>query len=604
MKLTDLLNNTTTKRNTLKPAFNLGEIPTEQNFHEMIDGLFLIQGNTLYKDDTNGLGIQAGTDTAKPVLNFYDDPTQEPVWNIGIQNGFELKDTTGSSRLMVLNDGKVGVGTTTPEYALDLSQSLDSSTGLRLRIKNTALTGQSYSVLYLEGNTGADVISTQMYTDNLGTGNLGRIATYLGNFTNHDLGIFTSNTERLTIKDNGNIGIRTTNPDNTLTLDGTIGFYRNGAAPTASSVGYINYENYLTIGTHSSADGIQFMTGPSGSHTAKMWIANNGDIGIGTTAPESALHIQRPANGPAAFIIENSKSSDAYVGMSLTTHNQTWSFFSDRNIANQGIGIYRNSVGTGSGGGGYKLVVTGDGRVGIGTTNPTKAALEIASSLHHSNTGYMLAPNTPWTSVGWNTGIYTSGAIFADEIMAFSDQRIKEIIGKSDATEDLQTLNQIDIIDYSYRDIVKNGTKVQKKVIGQELAKVFPQAVSTNNKEFVPDIMQQAFIEDNWINIPNHDIKLNDKLKLIFEQNHEEVNVVEINGDKIKVDTQNTGKTFVYGREVDDFHLVDYDAVAMLNVSATQALTQKVAELEKNVQNLEELLATLQNSKANSQNMN
>ena len=38
---------------------------------------------------------------------------------------------------------------------------------------------------------------------------------------------------------------------------------------------------------------------------------------------------------------------------------------------------------------------------------------------------------------------------------------------------------------------------------------------------------------------------------------------------------------FVYGKFVDDFLSVDYDALAMLNVSATQELARKVAALEQ-----------------------
>ena len=60
------------------------------------------------------------------------------------------------------------------------------------------------------------------------------------------------------------------------------------------------------------------------------------------------------------------------------------------------------------------------------------------------------------------------------------------------------------------------------------------------------------------------------------------------------------GKVFVYGREVEDFHLVDYDAIAMLNVSATQALhrqleekTAKIADLETRLARLEARLAEL-----------
>ena len=59
---------------------------------------------------------------------------------------------------------------------------------------------------------------------------------------------------------------------------------------------------------------------------------------------------------------------------------------------------------------------------------------------------------------------------------------------------------------------------------------------------------------------------------------------------------------FVYGREVNDFRSVDYDAIAMLNVSATQELhrlvrTQaaRIADLEQDRQTQAARTAKLEN---------
>lgn len=121
MKFQDLLSNTTTKRNELKPFFNTGETPTQKNFHDLIDGLFLIQGNGLFKDDQNGLSIQISPeDLTKTALLFYDAPDEEPVWTMSTLDGFHLKDAANNARLSVLNDGKVGMGTTTPTDTLSL----------------------------------------------------------------------------------------------------------------------------------------------------------------------------------------------------------------------------------------------------------------------------------------------------------------------------------------------------------------------------------------------------------------------------------------------------------------------------------------------------
>ena len=39
-------------------------------------------------------------------------------------------------------------------------------------------------------------------------------------------------------------------------------------------------------------------------------------------------------------------------------------------------------------------------------------------------------------------------------------------------------------------------------------------------------------------------------------------------------------RVFVYGKEVNDFHTVDYEALSTLNISATQALVKRINDLE------------------------
>jgi hypothetical protein len=60
----------------------------------------------------------------------------------------------------------------------------------------------------------------------------------------------------------------------------------------------------------------------------------------------------------------------------------------------------------------------------------------------------------------------------------------------------------------------------------------------------------------------------------------EELEVLEATETGFQVNTTQTGKVLVYGREVSDFHTVDYEAIAMLNVSAVQQLSKKVTALE------------------------
>ena len=54
----------------------------------------------------------------------------------------------------------------------------------------------------------------------------------------------------------------------------------------------------------------------------------------------------------------------------------------------------------------------------------------------------------------------------------------------------------------------------------------------------------------------------------------------------------------MYGRVVDDFRAVDYEAVSMLNVSATQELYRKVQQQETETAALRQELAELRTALA------
>ena len=97
------------------------------------------------------------------------------------------------------------------------------------------------------------------------------------------------------------------------------------------------------------------------------------------------------------------------------------------------------------------------------------------------------------------------------------------------------------------------------------------------------------------------DLKAGERLSVLtaWESNVYEVEAVRPGAFKLK-EGPKVEKVFVYGREVDDFHAVDYTAVAMLNVSATQELYKqltiqgdKIEEQQSKIQYQEEGLNAL-----------
>jgi hypothetical protein len=232
------------------------------------------------------------------------------------------------------------------------------------------------------------------------------------------------------------------------------------------------------------------------------------------------------------------------------------------------------------------------GNIGIGgTATNAKVHIHGGKSRSSFNFGWLKASAVEETGYTYNPSgnpmsysLWGADRIGAHEFHAFSDARIKNIQGISNAQQDLVTLLQIKITDYLYKDLETKGDTPQKKVIGQQVAEVYPQAVSTANTRFVPDVLHNSFARDSWIEIPNHTLKKGDLVRLVFKEKTEEVAVLSVKENAILTESTRSGKVVVYGRQVTDFHVVDYTALAMLNISATQELARQIELLKQQVE--------------------
>jgi Chaperone of endosialidase len=255
-----------------------------------------------------------------------------------------------------------------------------------------------------------------------------------------------------------------------------------------------------------------------------------------------------------------------------------------------------------------------EGYVGIGTTSPV-APIDVnigSGTLTLNGTYTWFDPaNISTLNHGTDTGdgnisgIF-EGKIYTNTFVAYggtypSDARLKNIIGRSDSAKDLEALEKIEITDYTMKDTVTFGTRPMKKVIAQQVEKAYPaavQSVGAKGVTFTPDIYTVSN-SVKWekpgvytITLAKaHGLKDGDTIRLITEKNHNLSAVARVLNDrKFTVETKEPlgDKVFVYGKECTDLKGVDYDAISMLNVSATQ-------ELAKQVETLKEQNSDLQN---------
>ena len=219
-----------------------------------------------------------------------------------------------------------------------------------------------------------------------------------------------------------------------------------------------------------------------------------------------------------------------------------------------------------------------------------------------------------WLSIGagnhnWNFGLVVNDHVLAHAFWAVSDQRIKTDLKLSNNQTDLNTLNQIEVTDYRHVDIINEGNAPKKGLIAQQVKAVFPEAV-TLRAEHIPNIYafaSQVNETDKMVKVTlekAHGLKVNDNVKIVTPQGEEGMVVLQVEDDfSFTVSPKNIKikkEAFVYGKEVDDFHAVDYDRVFTLNVSATQALAREVealkkenAELKSKISKTDNILKTL-----------
>ena len=244
---------------------------------------------------------------AVPELNFVDTDSGKNDYWIRVSDGLQFGEA-GDSRMYLKNGGNLGIGTTSPNAKLEISESAD---GAKLRLNRAGVAGWDISIGNSSTLSGVGAGALELLPQNANTANEFAIGTagstaalfHLTNSQNYfakKVGIATAN-PNAPLQIDQNVGGTDLGKTSTiLMLRGAngdekyshIGFqwgpYNNDIHP-ACTIGWQmksfsgNTNGDLVFGTRS----VTTDTAP----TERMRIHSNGNVGIGTTLASELLHL-------------------------------------------------------------------------------------------------------------------------------------------------------------------------------------------------------------------------------------------------------------------------------------------------------------------------
>ena len=375
-----------------------------------------------------------------------------------------------------------------------------------------------------------------------------------------------------------------------------------------------NIQNDILSGTSISIN--------SSGQTSAVWNYSGtniyylgGNVGINTTSIDEKLHI----NGGNSIITNGNNDGYSYnggycigdsgwrygvVSNGSTYYNEIsgwWGGFGN----NRGFRIKDNANGA------YRFYINGNGESYFQTNVWSGSYGDFKPRFYYSpySTTYFRGHGNPHNITFRNGGdtttmesYYSGGLWILGGYGSSSDSRIKKNITDIEDKEALNKLLLLEPKKYEYID-PNRGDRPVIGFIAQQVKEVLPEAVSIV-KKILPNVMQNCNCDKNKIFINLNDIKIGNEINIKYnDDNGNETGKVfkvkEITTEYILLDDEDGIKTipenltecFVYGYEVEDYHILTKEYIWAINVSATQELHKIIMEQKEEINLLKEILA-------------